>query len=154
MSSATLSPAETPPSDMMFSLASGYWVSQAVGVAARFGVADQLCDGPRDSADVALKVSAEPRALYRVLRLLTSIGVFTEVAPSTFGLTPLGETLRSDVPGSVRDLAVMLTAPGHWLPWGRLSESVRTGQPMTRDEALAMEGAHAIGELPADSAPE
>jgi Arc/MetJ family transcription regulator len=28
------------------------------------------------------------------------------------------------------------------------------GQPMTRDEALAMEGAHAIGNLPADSAPE
>ncbi|HLZ29454.1 MAG TPA: type II toxin-antitoxin system VapB family antitoxin [Chloroflexota bacterium] len=28
------------------------------------------------------------------------------------------------------------------------------GQPLTRDEALAMEGAHAIGELPADSAPE
>jgi hypothetical protein len=32
----------------------------------------------------------------------------------------------------------MLTAPGHWLPWGRLSESVRTGQPMT-SEALGME---------------
>jgi Arc/MetJ family transcription regulator len=28
------------------------------------------------------------------------------------------------------------------------------GQPMTRDEALAMEGAHAIGELPEDSGPE
>jgi Arc/MetJ family transcription regulator len=28
------------------------------------------------------------------------------------------------------------------------------GQPMTRDEALAMEGAHAIGELPRDSTPE
>jgi Arc/MetJ family transcription regulator len=28
------------------------------------------------------------------------------------------------------------------------------GQPMTRDEALAMEGARAIGKLPADSAPE
>ena len=27
------------------------------------------------------------------------------------------------------------------------------GQPMTRDEALAMRGAHAIGELPADTAP-
>jgi Arc/MetJ family transcription regulator len=27
------------------------------------------------------------------------------------------------------------------------------GQPMTREEALAMEGAHAIGELPADSGP-
>jgi Arc/MetJ family transcription regulator len=28
------------------------------------------------------------------------------------------------------------------------------GQPMTREEALTMEGAHAIGEVPADSAPE
>jgi Arc/MetJ family transcription regulator len=27
------------------------------------------------------------------------------------------------------------------------------GQPMTREEALAMEGAHAIGALPTDSAP-
>jgi Arc/MetJ family transcription regulator len=27
------------------------------------------------------------------------------------------------------------------------------GQPMTRDEALAMRGAHAIGELPADTRP-
>jgi Arc/MetJ family transcription regulator len=28
------------------------------------------------------------------------------------------------------------------------------GQPMTREEALAMEGAYAIGELPADSGPQ
>lgn len=27
------------------------------------------------------------------------------------------------------------------------------GQPMTREEALAMEGAHAIGELPPDQPP-
>jgi Arc/MetJ family transcription regulator len=27
------------------------------------------------------------------------------------------------------------------------------GQPMTREEALAMRGAHAIGELPADTRP-
>jgi Arc/MetJ family transcription regulator len=27
------------------------------------------------------------------------------------------------------------------------------GQPMTREEALAMEGAHAIGELPPDDGP-
>jgi Arc/MetJ family transcription regulator len=27
------------------------------------------------------------------------------------------------------------------------------GQPMTREEALAMEGAHAIGEIPRESSP-
>ena len=33
--------------------------------------------------------------------------------------------------GSVRDSAIALTSPGHWLPWGRLSEAVRTGRRQT-----------------------
>jgi SAM-dependent methyltransferase len=73
-----------------------------------------------------------------VLRLLASLGIFVEVAPGSFGLTPLGETLRSDAPGSVRNFAITETAPGHWLPWGRLHDSVRSGQPMAR-AALGME---------------
>ena len=42
-------------------------------------------------------------------------------------LTPLGETLRSDVPGSIRDFIIAETAPGHWLPWGKLADAVRQG---------------------------
>ena len=83
-------------------------------------------------------MGADPQALYRVLRLLASIGVFSEDAPGDFGLTPLGATLPSDAPDSVRNFAITETAPGHWLPWGRLEESVRSGQPMAR-EALGME---------------
>src|SRR3954471_6727171 len=127
----------SPPAAMM-GLITGYWVSQAVGVVALLAVADQLSDGPRQSDELARAVGADPQALYRVLRLLASIGVFSEDSPRSFGLTPLGETLRSDVPGSVRNFAITETAPGHWLPWGRLPESVRTGQPMAR-EALGME---------------
>jgi SAM-dependent methyltransferase len=129
---------DVPPPAAMMGLITGYWVSQAVGVVARLGVADQLTGGPRDSDELARAVRADPQALYRVLRLLSSLGVFVEVAPRTFGLTPLGETLRSDAPGSVRNFAITETAPGHWLPWGRLHDSVRTGRPMTR-EALGME---------------
>src|SRR3954447_1404487 len=95
----------SPPAAMM-GLITGYWVSQAVGVVALLAVADQLGDGPRQSDELARAVGADPRALYRVLRLLASIGVFVEVAPGSFGLTPLGETLRSDVPGSVRNFAI------------------------------------------------
>ena len=84
-----------PPPAAMMGLISGYWVSQAIGVVAKLGVADQLSQGPRASDDVARIVGAEPQALYRVLRLLASLDVFAEVAPRTFGLTPLGETLRS-----------------------------------------------------------
>jgi hypothetical protein len=118
-------------------LITGYWASQAVGVVARFGIADQLGAAPRGSDELARAVGADRHALYRVLRLLASVGVFAEVAPDSFALTPLGETLRSDSPGSVRNYAIMETAPGHWLPWGRLYESVRIGQPMAR-QALGM----------------
>ena len=126
-----------PPPAVMMGLISGYWVSQAVGVVAQLGVADQLEHAPRSSDELARAVGAEPQALYRVLRLLASLDVFAEVAPRTFGLTPLGETLRSDAPDSVRNFAITETAPGHWLPWGRLHDSVRTGRPMTY-ETLGM----------------
>jgi SAM-dependent methyltransferase len=129
---------DVPPPAAMMGLITGYWVSQAVGVVAQLGVADHLAAGPRTSDELAQAVGADPRALYRVLRLLASIGVFAEVSPRTFGLTPLGETLRTDAPGSVRNFAITETAPGHWLPWGRLVESVRSGRPMAR-EALGME---------------
>src|SRR5215204_5615565 len=129
---------EVPPPVAMMGLITGYWLSQAVGVVAQLGVADQLTTGARSINEIADAVSAEPSSLYRVMRLLASIGVFTEVGPDRFGLTPLGETLRSDAAGSVRNFAITETAPGHWLPWGRLHESVISGQPMAR-EALGME---------------
>ena len=129
---------EVPPPVAMMGLITGYWVSQAVGVVALLGVADQLGEGPRRSDDLARAVGADPGALYRVLRLLASLGVFAEAAPGSFTLTPLGETLRSDAPDSVRNFAITETAPGHWLPWGRLHESVLSGRPMAR-EALGME---------------
>jgi SAM-dependent methyltransferase len=129
---------EIPAPVAMMGLITGYWVSQAVGAVALLGVADYLGNGPRSSDDLARDVKADPQALFRLLRLLASIGVFVEVAPRSFGLTALGETLRSDAPGSVRNFAITETAPGHWQPWGRLSESIRTGQPMAR-AALGME---------------
>ena len=129
---------EVPPSAAMMGLITGYWVSQAVGVVALLGVADELNGGPRESDEIARAVGADQDALYRVLRLLASLGVFVEGPQGSFGLTTLGETLRSDAPGSVRNFAITETAAGHWLPWGRLYDSVRTGQPMAR-EALGME---------------
>ena len=132
------SASDVPPPAAMMGLITGYWVSQAVGVVAQLGVADHLTAGPRSGDELARAVGADPPALSRVLRLLASIGVFADVASDSYGLTPLGETLCTDAPGSVRNFAITETAPGHWLPWGRLLESVRTGQPMAR-AALGME---------------
>jgi len=135
----TTPPVEAQPlPEVMLQIITGYWVSQAVGVAARLGVADQLAAGPRGSDELADAVGAHAPSLHRLLRMLASIGVLAEPAPGRYALTPLGETLRSDAPGSLRDFAIAETAFGHWQPWGRLLESVRTGQPQPR-AALGIE---------------
>ena len=126
------------PPEVMLKMITGYWVSQAIGVAARLGVADQLAVGPRSSDDLASAVGADPQSLHRVMRMLASIGVFSQPDPGVFALTPLGETLRSDTHSSMRNFAIAETAHGHWQPWGRLLDSVKTGAPMAR-ETLGME---------------
>jgi len=47
-----------------------------------------------------------------VLRLLAALGVLTESEPRSFGLTVLGDRLRSDVPASVRNRAMLAGTVG------------------------------------------
>ena len=131
-------PPAPDPTQVMMQLITGYWMSQAVGVAAHLGIADALAHGPRTSDELAKSLGAHPNSVYRLMRLLSSIGVFGQQGDDRFTLNPLGETLLSEGPGSVRSFAITETAPGHWLPWGRLVDSVRTGEPMAR-ETLGME---------------
>ncbi len=107
---------------------SSYWISQVIGVAARLRLADLLASGPLSSDALAQRVGAHPDALYRLMRGGVVAGLFTQEPPRTFTLTPLGACLRSEVPGSMHDMAIMLTAPGHWQPWGDLVTAVRTGR--------------------------
>ena len=122
---------DVPPPVQMLKLAMGYWVSQACAEVARLGIADRLAGGARPSDELARDVGANPDALYRLLRCCASVGVLHEQAGKRFALTPVGETLRSGGPGSLRDFLIAETAPGHWLPWGRLHEAVMEGQPQT-----------------------
>lgn len=41
------------------------------------------------------------------------------------------DTLRKDNPKNLRGMALSWPAPGHWLPWGRFTEAVKTGQSQT-----------------------
>jgi hypothetical protein len=118
--------AELSPQDQIVRLASGYWHTQAIYVAAKLGIADSLKDGPRTADELAVTLGVHPRMLYRLLRALASLGVFAEDATHRFVLTPLAECLRSDVVGSVRSLAIIR---GEWQyeAWGQLLHSVRTG---------------------------
>jgi hypothetical protein len=121
---------------VLLQMMTGYWVSQALYVAAKLGIADLLADGPVDCKDMAAATETHAPSLQRVLRALASVGVFTEVSPGSFALTPLAELLRTETPGSMRALAIMY-AEEQYRAWGELLHSVRTGE-MAFDHQFGM----------------
>src|SRR5437016_5153750 len=125
---------ETVPhcsSEQMSGMIRGYWVSQIVGTLAVLGIPDRLAKNTLAFDELAEEIECEPRATYRLLRASASVGVVSALTAGHFGLTPLGQKLRSNVPGSMRDTAIALTAPAHWLPWGRLVDAIRRGERQT-----------------------
>jgi len=112
----------------MLDLITGYWVSQLVFVAARLGLADLLKGGPKTAAQLAASTGTHPVALHRILRALASVGVFAEIKGGRFKLTPLAATLRSEVPESMRDFALMMVDDYNWKPWQEVPEVARTAE--------------------------
>jgi len=105
----------------------GYWLSQSIYAAAKFGIADLLKNGPLPVDELAQKTSTNPDALYRLLRALASVGIFAEGPPRQFSLTPLAEPLQADVPDSKRALALM-SGDEQFHAWTEILYSIQTGK--------------------------
>ena len=104
------------PASQMLSLLDACLTTQALHVAARLGIAEALKVGPRRTDDVSAALGTQPDALDRLMRTLASIGVLSAGEAGTYQLTPLGETLRTDGPNSVRDWALYIGALAPWTP--------------------------------------
>ena len=118
-----------PPGLQLYYIGIGHYVSRALYLAAKLEVADQMRDGPRSAAELARATETDAPSLRRVLRLLASVGVFEEAADGRFALSPLGELLRSDVPGSMLASVRLFTGIEIQDSWKELEFCVRTGSP-------------------------
>lgn len=103
------------------------WMSQAISVMARLGIADLLATGPKSSAELAAATSTHPPSLHRLLRSLVTLEIVHEGEDSLFELTALGSVLCRDSAVSVRSWAVYWGGC-HWPVWGHLLESIQSGQ--------------------------
>lgn len=112
----------------MRSLSYGYRVTQLLYVAVKLGIADLLAGGPQTMEELAAASGAQTDALYRALRVLASFGVFREVAPRRFALTPLAELLRTDHPHSLC-AAILVQSEESYRAWGELLYSLQRGAP-------------------------
>jgi O-methyltransferase domain len=106
----------------------GVATTHSIYAVAKLGIADLLTDGPRTTQELASLAAVDPPSLYRLLRALASVGVFTETAPATFALTSIAERLRTDAPDSLRAWAIY-TGEIAVRCWGELMHSLQTGHP-------------------------
>src|SRR5438552_18189975 len=68
-----------PPQQVLMQISQGMWLAQTVATAARLGIADALAQSqPQDSTTLARAVGPDARALTRLLRALSSVGVLAE----------------------------------------------------------------------------
>ena len=116
------------PYEAVFEMVIGKWVSQAVGTVVELGVPDRLGKGARRCSDLAREAGVSEEGLYRLLRGLSSKGLFIEGADRRFKLTNMGHLLRSDHPKSVAGYA-RFVAHDSLAAMGQLVYSVKTGMP-------------------------
>jgi SAM-dependent methyltransferase len=112
---------------------------QTLYVAAVLGVADLLKEGPRPVTELAKLLHVNEDALFRTLRYLSGHHVFCETASRQFSNSELSEWLRSDVPQSVRAIAIFRGSKYFFKPFEECLYTVRTGKPSTI-KALGMQG--------------
>jgi len=125
-------PMAEPPGLALYRIGIGHYFSRALALAAKLGVADLMKDGPHHYEDLAKRTNTHGPSLSRVMRLLASVGIFEERADGYFALTPHGELLRSDVPGSMRASVLLFAGVNIQDSWKELEYCVQTGEPAFR----------------------
>jgi len=113
---------------VLFQMATGYWLSQAIYVAAKLGIADFLSDGPQSCAVLAAATGSDAPSLFRLMRALASVGVFSHVGGDRFALSRLAKSLQTDVHESLRAMVITI-GEIHYQACGDLLHSIQTGSP-------------------------
>jgi O-methyltransferase domain/Dimerisation domain len=117
-----------PPHIQLIQMATGYWISRLLYVAAKLELADRLAGGPKGAAEIAGETGTQAAALHRLMRTLASMGVLTEKDGQRFALTPVGEALRKGAPGSAHATVLTLAGPTFYRAWEGVLYSFQTGK--------------------------
>jgi O-methyltransferase domain len=105
-------------------------ISEAIHVVAALGIADSLSSGPKSVEALSDACHTDAAPLRRVMRALTSFGLFTEDPSACFSLTSTGEFLKSDTDGSLHPAALFFGGERAAREIGLFLKCVREGKSM------------------------
>jgi O-methyltransferase domain len=118
-------------------LARAQLTGQAIYIAAKLRIADYLKDDAKSVEELAVRTETHPESLYRLLRMLASIGIFAETTrigeggkanQRRFELTPMASLLQSETENSIRNFALLFGLESFKKAIDDLSYSIQTGQ--------------------------
>jgi len=113
-------------------------LSQAIGVAAEWRLADHIYGGVDEIDALSTRVGCNSKGVARLLRVLESAGIVAPCGRNRYELTTRGSLLRSDADGGVRNTMTWWSRY-RWQVWGHLATSLRTGHG-SRSRVLGSKG--------------
>jgi hypothetical protein len=116
------------PHEVLFALSTAGFAARCVQVVAELGVADRIGEDPVPVTELARSCGVDGRALDRVLRLLTTYGVF-HLQDGGYRHTPTSRLLCDNHPMSMRAHAQMMGLPFMLGSLRELPHAVKTGRP-------------------------
>jgi hypothetical protein len=120
-------------------LARAQLTSQAIYIVAKLRIADYLKDGPKSVEQLAEETKTHPDSLYRLLRMLSSVGIFAETKGEEgegeqanqrrrFELTPMASLLQSEAENSIRNFALLFGLESFKKAIDEILYSIQTGE--------------------------
>lgn len=117
----------SPVQDVL-ALTLGVVHTQALRVAAELRIADLLDGEPLSVEELAKMTGTDSSALARVIAVLAQLRLVKESVPGRFVCTEAGSLLRTDVPNSINEYAILMGQECFTRGWSDLLYSVQTGE--------------------------
>lgn len=110
----------------------GFVWQAALRAVAVLGVADRLVEGKKSVTQLAEELNVDGDYLHRIMRVLSSRGVFNELSEAEYSLSHSAQFLCSEHEFSLRAAVLMLTDPTFWQPAAKMDEILQ-GKPVFND---------------------
>ncbi|MGH3793517.1 MAG: methyltransferase [Pseudonocardiaceae bacterium] len=107
----------------------GFYPLRVMHTLVTLAVPEHLVKAPAGTVDdLAEATGTHAPSLRRLLRASAGLGLVRHGADGTVSLTDLGRLLHPDTAGSVRNLTLLWGGEEGSRAWGRLADSIRTGE--------------------------
>jgi O-methyltransferase domain len=119
------------PSKQILSILIGFWQARAVAAITEVDIPELLSSGALHVEELARLTKTNASALFRIMRALESVGIFTQPSPFVFANTATSGCLRKDAPDSQQALVLSCLSHGNGLfdGWDDFGYSMSAGLP-------------------------